>query len=636
MAIAEDRRRLAARLQWLRVSVLVVFGLLVGVFWFFQVVQYAKFREMAENNHQRTLALRAPRGVIFDRTGQVLVENRSAFNISIVREHTRDLERTVRLLASVTGVGESHIRDIVERHRREPAYRPIVVVPDATLAQVAAVTARRLDTELPDVVVQEVPTRDYPGRSLAAHLIGYVGEASDQQVGDDGFSAGTIVGQSGVERVYNKLLMGEDGARRVVVNSVGREIRTLEELPPTEGRRVQLSLNYDMQRAAEEAFEAYGYAGAAVVLDPRSGDVLTLTSLPAYDPNAFAAGIDRAAWAALNNDEQRPLQNRAIQGRYSPGSAFKIVVATAALEEGVVTPDRQIFCPGGATFYGRFFKCLGHHGWMDMRQAIEKSCNTYFYTLGNMVGIDRLYEYSEKLGLAGKSGIDLPNEIESIVPSSEWKRQKTGERWYPGETISVAIGQGQLSVTPMSMAVMMASVANGGTRVVPRLVTAIDDGSGEGWQTVPPPANPFPPFLMKPDTVAAVHDGLWFAVNRAGTAGRARIAGRDVSGKTGTAQVISNKGKARAGASEKDLRDHGWFVFFAPKDNPEVAGVVFAEHSEHGYLAAPIARHILATYFAQKDGQPLPQLVVPAPAVPAPVAPAPRGRAAANTAALDP
>ncbi|HQZ38747.1 MAG TPA: penicillin-binding protein 2 [Vicinamibacterales bacterium] len=636
MAIAEDRRRLAARLQWLRVSVLVVFGLLVGVFWFFQVVQYAKFREMAENNHQRTLALRAPRGVIFDRTGQVLVENRSAFNISIVREHTRDLERSIRLLASVTGVGESHIRDIVERHRREPAYRPIVVVQDATLAQVAAVTARRLDTELPDVVVQEVPTRDYPGRSLAAHLIGYVGEASDQQVGDDGFSAGTIVGQSGVERVYNKLLMGEDGARRVVVNSVGREIRTLEELPPTEGRRVQLSLNYDMQRAAEEAFEAYGYAGAAVVLDPRSGDVLTLTSLPAYDPNAFAAGIDRAAWAALNNDKQRPLQNRAIQGRYSPGSAFKIVVATAALEEGVVTPDRQIFCPGGATFYGRFFKCLGHHGWMDMRQAIEKSCNTYFYTLGNMVGIDRLYEYSEKLGLAGKSGIDLPNEIESIVPSSEWKRQKTGERWYPGETISVAIGQGQLSVTPMSMAVMMASVANGGTRVVPRLVTAIDDGSGEGWQTVPPPTNPFPPFLMKPDTVAAVHDGLWLAVNRAGTAGRARIAGRDVSGKTGTAQVISNQGKARAGATEKDLRDHGWFVFFAPKDNPEVAGVVFAEHSEHGYLAAPIARHILATYFAQQDGQPLPQLVVPAPAVPAPVVPAARVRVAANTAALDP
>lgn len=636
MAIAEDRRRLATRLWWLRVSVMLVFGLLAGVFWFLQVGQHAKFQEMAENNHQRTLALRAPRGVIYDRTGQVLVENRSAFNISIVREHTRDLDRTVRLLARITGIDEARVRDTVDRHKREPSYRPIVIVHDATLDQVAAVTARRLDFELPDVVVQEVPTRQYPSEGLAAHLIGYVGEASDQQVVDDSLPPGTIVGQSGVERVYNRTLMGEDGARRVVVNSVGREIRELEEVPPSEGHRIQLSINYAMQRAAEDAFRAYGYWGAAVVLDPRSGDVLTLTSLPAYDPNDFSTGIDRATWASLNTDKLRPLQNRAIQGRYSPGSTFKIVVAAAALEEGVVTPDHKIYCPGGANFYGRYFKChlAGGHGYVDMRHALEKSCNVFFYTLGNMLGVDRLYEYSQKLGLAGKSGVDLPNEIESIVPSTEWKRQRTGEKWYAGETISVAIGQGQLSVTPMSLAVMMATIANGGTRVVPRLVTAIDDGSGTGWQPVPPPANPFRPLLMKPETVSALHDGLWMAVNAAGTAGRARIAGRDVSGKTGTAQVISNQGKARAGATEKDLRDHGWFVFFAPRDNPELAGVVFAEHSEHGYLAAPIARHIMETYFAQKDGLPLPGPPQPPPAapVPAPVAPS---RVAANTAAFD-
>ena len=636
MAIAEDRRRLATRLTWLRVSVLVFFGLLAGGFWFFQVVQHTKFQEMAENNHQRTLSLRAPRGVIYDRTGQVLVENRSAFNISIVREHTKDLDRTITLLAEVTGVEEARVREVVDRHRREPAYRPIVVVQDATLAQVAAVTARRLDFELPDVVVQEVPTREYPGRGLAAHLIGYVGEASDQQIGDDGLAAGAIVGQSGVERVYNKALMGADGARRVVVNSVGREIRTLEEVPPSEGQRVRLSLNYAMQRAAEDAFRAYGYWGSAVVLDPRNGDVLTLTSLPAYDPNAFATGIDRAAWAALNTDELRPLQNRAIQGRYSPGSTFKVLVATAALEEGVITPERQIFCAGGGTFYGRFFQCLGRHGYMDLRHALEKSCNTYFYTVGDMLGVDRMHQWGEKLGLAGRSGIDLPNEIESIVPSTEWKRQRTGEKWYAGETISVAIGQGQLSVTPMSMAVMMATVANGGTRVVPRLVTAIDDGTGGGWREVPPPVSPYKPFLMKPSTVAAVHEGLWMAVNGSGTATRARIAGRDVAGKTGTAQVISLKGRARAAGSDKDLRDHGWFVFFAPRDNPEVAGVVFAEHSEHGYLAAPIAKHVMETYFAQKDGLPLPELKVPTPAGAAPApAPAAPVRVAANTAAFE-
>jgi penicillin-binding protein 2 len=627
MAIAEDRRRLATRLTVLRIGVTAAFGLLAGSFWFFQVVQHAKFKEMAENNHQRTLTLRAPRGIILDRSGKLLVENRNSFNISIVREHTKDLDRTIRVLSAVTGADEKAVREIVDRNRREPAYRPIVVIQDATLAQVAAVTARRLDFELPDVIVQEVPTREYPDQTMAAHLIGYVGEANEDQMTSDGVTNGSIVGQFGIERVYNKLLMGEDGAKRVVVNSMGREIRTLEEVPPVQGRRVQLTIDYALQKAAEDGFRAYGYWGSAVVLDPRNGDVLTLTSLPAFDPNAFAAGIDRATWQQLNTDKLRPLQNRAIQGRYQPGSTFKIVVATAALEEGLITPERTVYCPGGGTFYGRFFKChlAGGHGYVDLRHAIEKSCNTYFYTIGNMLGVDKMYKWSEKLGLALKSGIDLPNEVESIVPSTEWKQRRNNERWYPGETISVAIGQGQLSVTPMSMAVMIATVANGGARLVPRIVKAYDEGNG--WQSVPAPKSPFQPFLMKPETISAVHDGLWMAVNAAGTAGRGRVAGRDVSGKTGTAQVISNQGKERArGNTDRDLRDHGWFVFMVPKDNPELAGVVFTEHGEHGYFSAQVARHIIETYYAQKEGKPLPPPPVPA----APVAPAPAVRTVAT------
>ena len=589
-----------------------MFSVLAVSFWVLQVVQHARFEEIAENNHQRTLALRAPRGLVFDRDGVVLVENRHSYSISIVREHTKDLDRTVRLLASVLGIEEPRVREIVDRHRREPSYRPITIVQDASLAQVAAVTARRLDFELPDVVVEEVPTRRYPTDAMAAHLFGYVGEVNETQVAqDDELRRGDIVGQSGIEKTYNALLMGEDGARRVVVNSVGREIRTLEEIEPTEGRRLRLTIDADVQRAIEEGYRAFGYKGAAVVMDPRSGEVLAFTSLPVYDPNAFASGIDRATWAALNSDEFRPLTDRALQGRYSPGSTFKMTVASAALEEGVITPDFKVHCTGAGVFYGRAFKCWkrGGHGTVDLRHAIEQSCNVYFYTVGNMVGIDRINKWATRLGLGVKSGIDLPNEVSGIVPSTEWKRERTGEKWYAGETISVSIGQGQVSVTPISMAVMISTIANGGTRVTPHLLRASDDGTG--WKPVPSPA-PQSTSAMKPENLQAIRDGLWLVVNGAGTGGRARIPGYDVAGKTGTAQVISIEGgRAAAGRTGRDLRDHGWFVFFAPRDNPQIAGVVFAEHAEHGASAAPIAKHALETFFAKREGRPLPPPLKP-------------------------
>ena len=606
MAVAEDRRRIGTRLVILQIGGIIAFAALGVCFWVLQIAQHGKYEEMAENNHQRTLALRAPRGVLFDRNGKVLVDNRNSFTISIIREHTKDLDRTVQLLSAVAGLDPKQVKLTVDRHRGEPSYRPVVVVEDASLAQVAAITARRLDFELPDVRVEEVPTRKYPTDALAAHLFGYVGEASDAQVGD-GVMQGDIIGQQGVEKAYNRLLMGEDGAKRVVVNSTGREIRTLDEIAPTEGRRVQLTLDYDLQKAAEDGFRHAGFNGAALIMDPRNGEVLTYASLPSYDPNDFAAGIDRVTWASLNTDKLRPLQNRVLQGRYSPGSTFKIVVATAALEEGLVTPDFRVNCTGGATFFGRYYKChlKGGHGSVDMRHAIEKSCNVYFYTLGNMLGVDKIYKWAQKLGLAGKTGIDLPSEQESIVPNTEWKLKRTGERWYPGETISVAIGQGQVSVTPASLAVMISTVANGGTRVTPHVIKAVDEGGG--WKPVPPPAVANA-IAFKPETLSALRDGLWMVVNEHGTGGRGKVEGRDVSGKTGTAQVISNEGRARAKGTGKDLRDHGWFVFFAPRDNPEIAGVIFGEHNEHGFLGAPIAKHVIETYFAKKEGKPLPVL----------------------------
>ena len=616
MAIQEDRRRITIRLTVLQVACVVVFAALGISFWLLQIVEHDKYAEMAENNNQRTIALRAPRGVLYDRNGEVLVENRHSFTISIVREHTKDLDRTIRMLSAVAGLDTNNVRAIVARHRAEPTYRPIVIVDDASLAQVAAITARRLDFELPDVVVEEVPTRRYPGEGIAAHLFGYVGEVNDTMVAaDDTLKSGDLVGQAGIEKIYNALLMGQDGAKVVVVNSLGREIRTLEEVPPTEGKRLQLTIDYDIQKAVEDGFRAsrdahLTNAGAAIVLDPTTGDVLAFSSEPAYDPNAFAAGIDRATWASLTNDEQRPLNDRALQGRYSPGSTFKMAVAMAGLEEGIITPDFQVHCVGAANFYGREFKCWrkGGHGTIDLRHAIEQSCDVYFYTVANLVGVDKINRWATALGLGVKSGIDLPNEVQGLVPSTEWKREKMHEKWYAGETISVGIGQGQVSVTPISMAVYAATLANGGTRITPHLLKAVDEGSG--WKPVPAPA-PQSKVELDPAKLQAIRDGLWGVVNGGGTGGRARVNGHDVAGKTGTAQVISNEGRVAAARSGKDLRDNGWFVFFAPRDNPEIAGVVFLEHGIHGPNAASVAHHIIDTYFAKKEKRPLPPAPTP-------------------------
>ena len=618
MLVNEERLNLPLRLRVLQWSFAAAFLVLATAFWYFQIARHQQFLEMAENNHQRALPLAAPRGVLFDRGGTVLVENRFAFNISIVREQTNDLERTAHAVAQLTGASVEPILEALDRNKRLPTYRPIVVLRDATEAQIASVAAHRL--ELPGVIVEKVPTRRYPTNSMAAHLIGYVGEVTDAQLARPEYKdvqGGAVVGQAGVEQTYNPLLMGADGARHVIVNSRGREIDVLGEEEPVEGRRLQLTIDGDVQRAAEEAFRHYGFRGAAIALAPSSGEVLALSSLPAYDPNAFAAGIGRDEWNGLLTDPLRPLNNRAIQGRYSPGSTFKIAVAVAGLEERVVTPETRVFCGGGATFYGRYFKChkAGGHGSVAMREAMEKSCNVYFYTLGNLLGVDRIHKWATALGLGEMSGVDLPHETQGIMPSTAWKKQRTGEKWYAGETISVSIGQGQVSVTPISLAVMMASVANGGTRIVPHLVRAIDNG--KGWEQLPPPEGQKDLGLSR-EHVDVVREGLWMVVNGAGTGGRGRIVGYDVGGKTGTAQVISNQGKARA-RGDRDLRDHGWFVFFAPAKNPTIAGAVFAEHAEHGFFAAPIAKYMMETWFAKQEGRPLPTLP-PLPGAPVPPA----------------
>ena len=587
-----------------RIAIIAVFGAIGLVFWSLQIAQYPRLAQMAQDNRERAISLRAPRGVILDRNGQTLVENQGTFNISLIREEVADLDALLERLGRVTGTRVDVMREALDRQRGMPLFRPVVVVRGASPAQMAAVRARAID--LPGVVVEQDPARRYPGGATAAHLIGYVGEVQEQQLReatDPRVRLGAIIGQSGIEQSYNPWLMGENGTRHVAVNSVGREIETIDHQVPRQGLQLRLTIDLDVQRAAEAAFAEAGFEGAAVALDPRTGAVLALVSLPAYDPGAFVPRVDQATWSSLNSDPDRPLQNRALQGRYAPGSTFKVPMAVAALEEGVITPEFTVDCNGGAGFYGRFFRCHSRHGRVALREALEKSCNTYFYTLGSRMDIDIIHHWSTMLGLGRPSGIDLPHELPGLIPSRPWKRSSFDEPWYPGETLSVAIGQGAVSVTPVSLAVMMSTVASGGRRPVPYVLQAVE--AAHGWEAAGHPA----PLQvdLQPETVAAVRDGLWMAVNRAGTARRARIDGRDVIGKTGTAQVISRDGLALLDAGEAEseqFRDHGWFVFAAPRDEPRIAGAVLAEHSEHGYLAAPIARRMIEAFLDGEAARP--------------------------------
>lgn len=601
-----------------RCVVAVTFALLVAAFWHLQIEMHSEYLERAGSNHRRARPLRAPRGVVFDRDGRVMVEDRDALHLALVREQVVDLDATIRRLGRATGVDPQDLHGALARRQREPAHRPIVVIRDASRAQVSAVIARR--AELPGVVVESTPIRSYPAATMAAHSFGYVGEITAAQLaaaGDEALRRGHIVGQSGIELSYNRLLMGIDGTRHVVVDSAEREVDTISEEPPIAGQQLRLTIDADVQAATEAAFSAFGFDGAAVMLDPHSGEVFALVSLPAYDPNLFARGIDGAALDALTRNDLKPLHNRALQGRYPPGSTFKAAVAVAALEEGAVTPSFTVRCDGGAVHYGRHYRCHARHGVVGLEEALERSCNTYFYELGARLDIDAIHRWATALGLGELSGIDLPYELRGLVPSRTWKLERHGEPWYPGETISVAIGQGQVAVTPLSLAVMMSTLVNGGHRVTPRVLKAFNDG--RGWRPAPagPPARAV---RARSETLEIVERGLWRVVNGAGTGRRGRIPGRDVIGKTGTAQVVSRAGRLAADAAGRVLRDHGWFIFAAPAGNPEIAGVVFAEHSDHGYLAAPIARHALETFFAKRDGRPLP--APPIPPVPAPV-PAP-------------
>ncbi len=584
-----NRQLIQQRLNLFRLPVLFVFLILAARLWQLQIIQGAEYAVKAERNRIRTIELFAPRGTISDRFNTPLVENRPSFDVLLYREAMKDKAATIRFLVEKFSMKSEDIEAKLRRNKGTGLYRPILLKEDAGMTDISLIEAHRRDH--PEIQLGPEPRRLYRYGKLAAHLIGYVSEISEQELAArtfPGAATRSLVGQTGVERIYNQLLVGKDGERQVLVDSVGREVGPVSETESVIGGEVRLTLDLDLQTVAEKALE--GKVGAIVAMNPRNGEVLVMASSPSFDPNAFSARISGGDWNELVNDPDRPMQNRAIQNSYSPGSVFKLIMSDAGLEEGLLDDDPAVFCQGSAVYYGRTFHChKGGHGTVHLEQAIAKSCNIFFYELGRRLGISKIAEHAHALGLGERTGIDLPGEKAGIMPSPEWKQQVRHAKWYEGETISVSIGQGAVSVTPLQILRAVSAIATGGLLTTPHVLLRAEKipDSELRW-----PVRHVP---IGEDHARRIREGMWGSVNDGGTGHSAAIPGHDICGKTGTVQVIGNEKKKQTG---EDVEDHSWFAGFASRDNPEIAVVVFIEHGGMGGIAAaPLAREVFSAYF---------------------------------------
>lgn len=569
------------------VTVAIFLFLLTG-FWVLQVRDGETNSQLAERNRIKTVPVLAPRGKLLDRDGRVIVDNQAAFTLMLTRENLK-LEHIDGIAAGLH-LDPEEIRARVKRFAARPKYVPVAIKQELTPGDIAFVESHRDADTYPEMELVQNQRRLYPRNGLAAHAIGYVGEVSEQDLDTAEFAKytqGNIVGKFGLERQYNDQLMGVDGQRRVVVDSSGRERAVLESTEAVAGNNLRLTLDLDLQAVAELALE--GKRGAVVALDPRTGEVLAMVSRPAFDPNAFAGHITNEYWKELTSGNDNPMLNRAIQAQFAPGSTFKPIMALAGLETGAIDEHSTFLCPGGATFYGRYFKCWRKqgHGTVDVHHGIVQSCDVFFYNLGNKLGIDQIAQYAEMAGLGKKTGIDLPGEAEGLMPSSKWKLRTQREKWYAGETISVSIGQGAVTVTPLQLASAIGGIVSGGAWYKPHLVTAAAAAEPRRAE-------------FKAETVAAIVSGMYGVVNEGGTGAASRIEGVEFSGKTGSAQRVSNDLRKSGLLDKDDDKDNGWFVGFAPRQNPEIVISVLLEGGEHGALAAPVARDIVKSYFDKK------------------------------------
>ncbi|HVO79914.1 MAG TPA: penicillin-binding protein 2 [Terriglobales bacterium] len=599
-----DEKVSPIRLTAVQYIILGIFLILAYGLWRLQVAQSDLYATLAEKNRIRNAPILAPRGKILDREGRTIVDNYPSFTALLLRDSSRDLMADADLIAQGLHMEPKDVRERIQKFASVPQYQPIYLKDDITPDELAFVEAHR--NELPELDTIMAHRRLYPRNGFMANLIGYVGEVSEEMLNSprwELYNPGDVVGQSGVELEYNQILMGRNGFRRAVVNSHGKEVGRLDETPAEPGKQLKLTVDIDLQIAAEQAME--GKNGAIVAMDPRTGEILAMVSRPTFDPNQFAVRISRDDWNKLVNDENHPLLNKAIQAQLAPGSVFKIIMATAGLQEGIAQ-NMHVICNGGAVFYGRYFKCWvveQHrvHGLVDIRKAIYQSCDVFFYTLAEKLGIERIAKYATMLGLGQKTGIDLPQEVTGVMPSEEWKIRNFKQKWYAGETISVGIGQGAVTATPIQLARAIGGIASGGLLRRPHVAFPEQlPANIRPVSTVPDEVR----VPLDPNNWELITDAMADVVNPIGTAPSAHLQGIDFAGKTGSAQTISNLAKARLVNGKSKFKDNGWFVGVEPRRNPEIVVCALLEEGEHGYLAARVASQVIKAYVDKQRRQP--------------------------------
>jgi penicillin-binding protein 2 len=581
------------RLPLLAGFIIIVALILLVRLWYLQAVKGSYYQEQAESNRIRPIKLRSPRGIIYDRNNRPLVENVLTFDISLVPEDAPDLNATIRKLSAIIKVDQNSIREIREDASSiRTKYEPIKIKEEAPWDEVTVVESHQDD--LPGVIIEPEHRRHYPYGGLASHQLGYIGKISQAQRKQEQTDINLLVGQGGLEKIHDKLLRGTAGRRMIQVNAAGRKVKDLGIEEPRPGIDIYLTIDLDVQQVAEEALGSR--AGAVVAMDPNTGEILALASHPSYDPNLFPRGISPKDWVRLMNDPSHPLYNRAIQSVYPPGSTFKIVVALAGLESGVIDPEEKIPCKGSIKSGRHTFRCWKKHGHgqVSFHQAVVESCDVYFYTMGERIGFDRIAEYAKKLGLGNLTGINLPDEKPGLIPTPEWKKKRTNEPWYVGDSYINSIGQGFVLVSPIQACQMISAVGNGGRLYRPRLIKQTRDRETGAVKTFS--SGPVKQGTLDVEALEMLRAALAGVVTEPGGTGHGvGTPVATVAGKTGTAQVIAQKvpGKKLTGKTQ----DHAWFVAYAPVENPKIAVAVLVEHGGHGgAAAAPVARKVIEEY----------------------------------------